>query len=54
MPETIEDQIDALQRMTTSELIAQFAGIHGYPCRTRHRQYLIRKVACSPRPATTA
>jgi hypothetical protein len=45
MPESIEDQINALERMTTTELIERFAEIHGYPCRTRHRQYLIRKIA---------
>ncbi|MFO0962131.1 MAG: DUF2924 domain-containing protein [Phycisphaerales bacterium] len=45
MSETIESQIDALQRMTTSELVARFAQVHGYPCRTRHRQYLMRKIA---------
>lgn len=45
MPESIEDQINALERMTTTELVARFAEVHGYPCRTRHRQYLIRKVA---------
>lgn len=43
MPETI--QIDALQRMTTSELAEHFAALHGYPCRTRHRAYLVRKIA---------
>lgn len=45
MPESIEDQIDALERMTTSQLAERFAEIHGYPCRTRHRAYLIRKIA---------
>ncbi|MCW5775868.1 MAG: DUF2924 domain-containing protein [Phycisphaeraceae bacterium] len=43
MPGTI--QIDALQRMTTSELAERFAELHGYPCRTRHRGYLVRKIA---------
>lgn len=45
MPETIARQIDALQRMTTSELADRFAALHGYPCRTRHRAYLVRKIA---------
>ena len=45
MPESIEDQINALERMTTTELVERFAAVHGYPCRTRHRQYLIRKIA---------
>lgn len=43
MPGTI--QIDALQRMTTSELAERFAELHGYACRTRHRAYLVRKIA---------
>lgn len=45
MPVTIAHQIDALQRMTTSELAERFAALHGYPCRTRHRAYLVRKIA---------
>jgi len=45
MTKSIADQIDALQRMTTSELVERFAELHGYPCRTRHRAYLIRKIA---------
>jgi len=45
MPATLEEQIEALQRMTTSELVERFAELHGYPCRTRHRAYLLRKIA---------
>lgn len=45
MSETLDEQIDALQRMTTSELVERFAELHGYPCRTRHRAYLLRKIA---------
>jgi len=45
MPESIEEQINSLERMTTTELVERFAEVHGYPCRTRHRQYLIRKIA---------
>lgn len=45
MPETLARQISALERMTTSELVDRFAELHGYPCRTRHRAYLIRKIA---------
>ena len=44
-PQTIERQINALERMTTTELVERFAAVHGYPCRTRHRAYLIRKIA---------
>jgi hypothetical protein len=45
MAKSLVDQIDDLQRMTTTELVARFQELHGYPCRTRHRQYLIRKNA---------
>jgi hypothetical protein len=41
----IEARIDALHRMTTSELAEQYAQLHGQPCRTRHKDYLIRKIA---------
>ena len=41
----IEAQIDTLHRMTTSELAEQYAQLHGQPCRTRHKEYLIRKIA---------
>lgn len=30
MSETLDEQIDALQRMTTSELVERFAELHGY------------------------
>lgn len=45
MSKSIESQIDDIQHMTTTELVARFQELHGYPCRTRHRQYLIRKNA---------
>jgi hypothetical protein len=45
MTKRMDDQIDDLQRMTTTELVARFHDLHGYQCRTRHRQYLIRKNA---------
>ena len=38
-------EITSLQQMTTSELAEQYAELHGQPCRTRHRAYLIRKIA---------
>lgn len=31
--------------MTTSQLVLRFAEVHGYRCRARYRQYLVRKVA---------
>ena len=38
-------QIAALYSMTTDELAKQYAQLHGTPCRTRHKAYLIRKIA---------
>ena len=31
--------------MTTGELGERYEQLHGQPCRTRHRAYLIRKIA---------
>lgn len=45
MPSDIAKEIDALQQMTTSELAERYQQLHGQPVRTRHRAYLIRKVA---------
>lgn len=45
MPRSITKQIDAIERMTTSELAEQYEALHGQPVRTRHRAYLIRKIA---------
>ncbi len=42
---TVEDEVEALQRMKTGELADLYERLHGQPCRTRHRQYLIRKNA---------
>ena len=41
----IATKITALDRMTTGDLAERYAELHGQPCRTRHRAYLIRKVA---------
>lgn len=41
----IANQLAALDRMTTGELAEQYRELHGQPCRTRHRAYLIRKIA---------
>ena len=45
MATDIERELSALQSMTTTELCHRYAELHGQPARTRHRQYLIRKVA---------
>lgn len=38
-------QLAALDEMTTGELADLYRELHGQPCRTRHRAYLIRKNA---------
>jgi len=45
MPTDIETELDALHGMTTGELADLYRELHGQPCRTRHRAYLIRKNA---------
>lgn len=39
------EQWGTLAAMTTGELLERFAELHGYRSRTRHRAYLIRKIA---------
>jgi len=41
----IAAELAALDKMTTGELADRYAELHGQPCRTRHRAYLIRKIA---------
>jgi hypothetical protein len=41
----LANQMAALDQMTTGDLAARYAELHGQPCRTRHRAYLIRKIA---------
>ncbi len=45
MSANVEHEIEALNDLTTSELVQRFREVHGYPCRTRHRTYLLRKIA---------
>ena len=45
MSTDIAREIDALHQMTTGELADRYRELHGQPVRTRHRAYLIRKVA---------
>ena len=45
MTETLATELDELHSMTTSQLAQMYHDLHGEPVRTRHRQYLIRKVA---------
>ena len=41
----IATEMAGLDGMTTGELAERYADLHGQPCRTRHRAYLIRKIA---------
>lgn len=41
----IATELAALDPMTTSELAERYQQLYGQPCRTRHRAYLIRKIA---------
>jgi len=41
----IATAIAALGQMSTGGLAERYAELHGQPCRTRHRAYLIRKIA---------
>ena len=45
MTTPIAREIDALHHMTTGELAERYEQLHGQPVRTRHRAYLIRKIA---------
>ena len=45
MADEITTEIDELQYMSTNELAEMYHDLHGQPVRTRHRQYLIRKLA---------
>lgn len=44
-PQDVQRELAALERMTTTELCHRYEQLHGQPTRTRHRQYLIRKIA---------
>jgi len=45
MSDTIQRQLDDLGKMTTGDLAVRYEELHGHKCRTRHRAYLIRKIA---------
>lgn len=45
MATKIERELAALETMTTTALGERYAELHGQPVRTRHRRYLIRKIA---------
>ena len=41
----VGNQIATLDRLSTGDLAERYRELHGQPCRTRHRAYLIRKIA---------
>jgi hypothetical protein len=41
----IRAELAAMERLTTGELVERYAALTGQPVRTRHRAYLIRKIA---------
>ena len=43
--ETIEEQIEALSRMTVSQLHRRHLEVFGEPTRSNHRQFLFRRIA---------
>jgi len=45
MPTCMSEELAALEEMSTSELVERYAELFGEPTRTRHKAYLIRKIA---------
>ncbi len=45
MTDTLTAEIEALQHMSTKELSERYTELHGQESKTRHRAYLIRKIA---------
>jgi hypothetical protein len=41
----IKAELASMERLTTCELAERYAALTGQPVRTRHRAYLIRKIA---------
>ena len=42
---SVEDELAALPAMTTTELCRRYEELFGQPVRTRHKTYLVRKIA---------
>jgi hypothetical protein len=42
---SVEDELAALQTMTVGELCRRYEDLFGQPVRTRHKAYLVRKIA---------
>ena len=45
MAKNIQQELAALPGMTTTALGERYADLYGQPARTRHKEYLIRKIA---------
>ena len=45
MSTDVAAEIESLHHMTTSDLTERYEELHGQPVRTRHKSYLIRKIA---------
>jgi hypothetical protein len=41
----VQKEVAAMERMTTGELVAKYAEVCGEGTRSRHKQYLIRRIA---------
>ena len=41
----IKAELAAMERLMTGDLVERYAALTGHPVRTRHRAYLIRKIA---------
>lgn len=44
MPLDVDKELAALRAMSTSQLCERYAEVFGEPVRTRHRDYLVRKI----------
>jgi len=45
MEKNLAQELAALERMTAGDLQRRYAELHGQPSRSRHRPYLVRKIA---------
>jgi hypothetical protein len=41
----LSEELEGLKRLSTNELCERYAALYGQPVRTRHKAYLVRKVA---------
>lgn len=45
MNETVAADVAQLGRMSVTQLAGRFEAVFGEPCRSRHKQYLVRRIA---------